>query len=46
MKKTPEMTEEDKWTYIVNLDEELLKGGVILSEWTTFLAKELSKKDE
>lgn len=34
------MTEEDKWTYIINLDEELLKGGVILSEWTTFLVKD------
>ena len=34
------MTEEDKWNYIVNLDEELLNGGVILSEWTTFLAKD------
>lgn len=34
------MTEEQKWDYILQLDEELLLGGVILSEWTTFLAKD------
>lgn len=34
------MTEQEKWDYIINLDEELLKGGVMLSEWTTFLAKD------
>jgi hypothetical protein len=34
------MTEEQKWDYINQLDEELLIGGVILSEWTTFLAKD------
>jgi hypothetical protein len=34
------MTEEEKWYYINQLDEELLLGGVILSEWTTFLAKD------
>ncbi len=34
------MTEEDKWKYIIDLDNELLKGGVILSEWTTFLVKD------
>jgi hypothetical protein len=34
------MTEEEKWDYINQLDEELLLGGVILSEWTTFLAKD------
>jgi len=34
------MTEQEKWEYIIELDEELLKGGVILSEWTTFLAKD------
>ncbi len=34
------MTEEDKWDFINGLDEELLLGGVILSEWTTFLAKD------
>lgn len=34
------MTEEQKWDYINQLDEELLIGGVILSEWTTFLVKD------
>lgn len=34
------MTEEEKWNYILQLDEELLLGGVMLSEWTTFLAKD------
>ena len=34
------MTEGQKWDYINRLDEELLLGGVILSEWTTFLAKD------
>jgi len=34
------MTEEQKWDYIIQLDDELLLGGVILSERTTFLAKD------
>ena len=34
------MTEEDKWQYLVDLDERLLQGGVILSEWATFLIKD------
>jgi hypothetical protein len=34
------MGEDEKWEYINSLDEELLKGGVILSEWSTFLAKD------
>lgn len=34
------MKEQDKWDYIIDLDEELLLGGVILSEWTTYLAKD------
>ncbi|HEY3567563.1 MAG TPA: hypothetical protein VGP73_06490 [Thermoanaerobaculia bacterium] len=34
------MTEQEKWDYILALDEELLKGGVMLSEWSTFLAKD------
>jgi hypothetical protein len=34
------MTEEEKRAFIFELDEELLKGGIILSEWTTFLAKD------
>ncbi len=34
------MTEEDKWQYLVGLDERLLQGGVILSEWATFLIRD------
>ncbi len=34
------MTEEEKWQYITELDEQLLQGGVILSEWATFLIKD------
>ena len=34
------MTEEERWNYLVNLDEELLKGGVILSEWCSFVVRE------
>ena len=31
---------DDKWQYLIELDEELLHGGVILSEWTTLLVKD------
>ncbi len=34
------MTEQEKWNYIITIDEELLLGGVILSEWSTFLARD------
>jgi len=34
------MTEDERRAFIFALDEELLKGGIILSEWTTFLAKD------
>ncbi len=34
------LTQEQKWAYINKLDEELLVGGVILSEWSTFLIKD------
>lgn len=34
------MTEDGKWDFLNKLDEELLQGGVILSEWTAFLAKD------
>ncbi len=34
------MTEEEKWAYLVELDEKLLRGGVTLSEWATFLIKD------
>jgi len=34
------MTEEEKWQYLADLDECLLKGGVMLPEWATFLIKD------
>ena len=34
------MNEQDKWDFINKLDEELLKGGVMLSEWSTFLIRD------
>lgn len=33
------MNEDEKWTYIVSLDEELLHGGVILSEHVSELIR-------
>lgn len=37
------MNENEKWDYINELDEELLKGGVILSEWSSFLIRDADK---
>ena len=34
------MTEQEKWDYINRLEEELLLGGVVISEWSIFLAKD------
>lgn len=34
------MTEEEQWDHLVGLDEELLKGGVILSEWCSLIVRE------
>ncbi len=34
------MNEDERWAYLVALDEELLKGGVILSEWCSFIVRE------
>jgi hypothetical protein len=34
------MNEEERWTFITALDDELLKGGVILSEWCSFIVRE------
>jgi hypothetical protein len=34
------MTSEDKWEFITKLDDELLLGGVMLSEWSTFLIRD------
>ncbi len=33
------MSEEEKWKYIVSLDDELLKGGVSLSEYVSELIR-------
>jgi hypothetical protein len=33
------MNEKEKWEYILELDDELLTGGVTLSEWSTFLIR-------
>lgn len=37
------MKEQDRWEYLVSLDEELLQGGVILSEWCGFIVREADK---
>lgn len=34
------MTEEEKWTYLTELDDTLFQEGVILPEWATFLVKD------
>jgi hypothetical protein len=34
------MNQDERWAQLVSLDEELLKGGVILSEWCSFIVKE------
>ena len=34
------MNEEERWSHLIALDEELLKGGVILSEWCSFIVRE------
>jgi hypothetical protein len=34
------MTEDQKWTYLIELDEILLKGGVVLSDWASSLVKD------
>jgi len=32
--------ESDKWKYVLSLDEKYLLGGVLLSEWTTRIARD------
>ena len=32
--------EQEKWDFITALEDELLLGGVILSEWSSFLARD------
>ena len=34
------MNEDERWELLITLDEELLKGGVILSEWCSFIVRE------
>ncbi len=34
------MAEEERWNFLSDLDEQLLKGGTILSEWCCFIVKE------
>lgn len=34
------MDEQDRWTHLASLDDELLKGGVILSEWCSVIVRE------
>lgn len=34
------MTEEERWSFLAQLDEELLRGGATLSEWCTFIVRE------
>lgn len=34
------MTEKEKWDYIISLDEKLMGGGYILSEWAIFIVKQ------
>ncbi|QDL39721.1 hypothetical protein [Rhodoferax sediminis] len=32
--------QDERWAHLVALDNELLKGGVILSEWCSFIVRE------
>ena len=34
------MNQDECWAQLVALDEDLLKGGVILSEWCSFIVRE------
>lgn len=34
------MTSDNRWDHLIALDEALLKGGVILSEWCSFIVRE------
>lgn len=34
------MKKSDRWSHLVALDEELLKGGITLSEWCSFIVRE------
>jgi hypothetical protein len=34
------MNEDERWELLIALDDELLKGGVILSEWCSLIVRE------
>jgi hypothetical protein len=34
------MNEQQRWAYLAQLDEDLLKGGAILSEWCSIIVRE------
>ncbi len=34
------MTADERWALLIALDDELLRGGVILSEWCAFIVRE------
>lgn len=34
------MNEAERWNFLCTLDEELLRGGVMLSEWCCFIVRE------
>ena len=34
------MNEDERWSYLIALDSELLNGGVILSEWCSLIVRE------
>jgi len=34
------MNEDQRWQFLEGLDNELLKGGVVLSEWCSFIVRE------
>jgi hypothetical protein len=37
------MTEDERWAHLVALDDEMLKGGVVLSEWCAFIVRDADK---
>ena len=34
------MNEEQRWNFMMSLDDELLKGGATMSEWCAFIVRE------
>jgi hypothetical protein len=37
------MNQDERWKQIITLDEEILKGGILLSEWCIFIVRETDK---